>query len=322
MNTRNIAAVIVTFNRLDKLPKTLESTLANDFDKIVVVNNSSTDGTKEWLDTLDDARLCILHERENTGGAGGFQRGFDYVAQSLPAIEWLVCFDDDAYPHSGAISQFKAMSIPVDVGSCAAAVFLPDGDICEMNRPSHNPFWHLKEFLQTVFSGRDGFHVSDEDYQRNESMEIDTSSFVGCFVRVDLIRQHKIGLPRRELFIYADDIIYVLELRKAGFKHLFIPQVRFDHDCDTRVQGQDVYKPLWKAYFTYRNRLEMYRVAAGIFFPLIALIKIPQCFLAQRYYDKEERPAFKRLVRLAIKDGMARRYDKNLRDILDVIEQS
>ena len=32
-------------------------------------------------------------------------------------------------------------------------------------------------------------------------------------------------------------------------------------------------------YFTYRNGLEMYRIASGWFYPLILLIKIPAFFL-------------------------------------------
>jgi GT2 family glycosyltransferase len=315
-----LIAVIVTFNRLEKLKETLEHAINKGFYKIVVVNNCSTDGTKAWLDTMKSESLVVLHTESNQGGAGGFQRGFSYAADQLPEADWLVCFDDDAYPVGNVVETFNKLDIPDDVGSLAAAVYLPNGQISEMNRPSRNPFWHLKAFFAASTKGRHGFHVNDEHYQLNTPMEIDASSFVGCFVRLALIRSRQIGLPRSELFIYADDIIYVLELRKTGFRHWFIPTIAFSHDCQTLVNQQDVYHPLWRVYYTFRNRLEMYRIASGFFYPLVLLIKIPKCFLTVRFYEKHERRNFLKITRQAVWDGLWRNYSKTHEQVVALSE--
>ena len=141
-------------------------------------------------------------------------------------------------------------------------------------------------------------------------MEVDASSFVGCFVRLSLIRDGVIGLPRSELFIYADDIIYVLETRRAGLKHYFVPQLRFVHDCETLLEQKQVYNPLWKAYYTFRNGLELYRVASGAWFPLVVMIKIPLILLTVRFYDKTQRQRFLSIASTAIYDGLRRDYSK------------
>jgi GT2 family glycosyltransferase len=307
---RNLVAVIVTFNRLDKLKETLERTRDSAFYRTVVVNNCSTDGTGEWLDSLNDEQLITIHSKTNGGGAGGFHQGFRYVSEQLPEADWLVCFDDDAYPVGDITPTFNALDIPEDVGILAAAVFLPDGQISEMNRPSRNPFWHLRQFLSTAFKGRQGFHVDDNCYQASEPMEVDASSFVGCFIRVSLIRDQHIGLPRSELFIYADDIIYVLEARNAGYRHWFVPTIVFSHDCQTLIDQRDVYHPLWKVYYVFRNRLEVYRIASGIFYPLILLIKIPSFFLSVRFYEKHERSKYLSITAKAVWDGVLRNYSK------------
>ncbi len=314
-----LVAVIVTFNRLDKLKVTLSHTLANRFAHIVVVNNASTDGTDQWLDNLADQRLHIIHSKKNLGGAGGFHIGFKYVSEQLNDADWLVCFDDDAYPEANVVDVFESLDVPDDAGSLAAAVYLPDGErISEMNRPSRNPFWHLRHFLGTAGGGRKGFHVRDSDYLASGHIEIDTSSFVGCFVRVRNIRQGLIGLPRSELFIYADDVIYILESRKAGFQHLFVPALRFRHDCETLINQQDVYHPLWKVYYTYRNRLELYRIASTWLYPLVLLVKIPSFLLAVRHYDPAERGTFLRLARASIADGLRRDYSKPHTEVLEL----
>ncbi len=314
----NLVAVIVTYNRLEKLQFTLDQTFKNDFYRVIVVDNCSTDGTGEWLDGLAMENLVVIHSEFNGGGAGGFHQGFRYAAEQLPEADWLVCFDDDAYPEGNIVNTFQVLDIPTDVGSLAAAVYLPDGRVSEMNRPSRNPFWHLKEFLHTAFKGRHGFHVSNEDYQLDTPVDIDTSSFVGCFIRLSLIRSGSIGLPRSELFIYADDIIYVLESRKAGFRHLFVPTIAFCHDCQTLVNQQDVYHPLWKVYYTFRNRLEMYRIASGLCYPLVLLVKIPRFFLSARYYEKHERTKFLSITATAVWDGVLRNYSKTHQQVVEL----
>lgn len=318
--SKRLVAVIVTFNRLDKLKLALEHTLKNPFYRVVIVNNCSTDGTREWLDSLTEASLVVLHNTTNEGGAGGFHKGFQYVTEQLPEAEWLVCFDDDAHPEGDLVGTFNALDIPDDVGSLAAAVYLPNGRISEMNRPSRNPFWHLRAFMAAFTKGRYGFHVKDEDYQLNTPADIDTSSFVGCFIRLSLIRDQVIGLPRKELFIYADDIIYILELRKAGLRHWFVPTIAFNHDCQTLIDQRDIYHPLWKAYYTYRNRIEMYRVASGIFYPLILMIKIPNFFLTARHYEKGERWQFLRITKRAVRDGVFRNYSITHEQVLALVD--
>lgn len=313
---QNLVALIVTFNRIDKLQESLGLTLAQPFHRVVVVNNCSTDGTASWLDQQQDERLIVLHNTKNLGGAGGFHRGFEYIANDIPDANWLVCFDDDAFPHDTLIDTFNALDIPDQIASMAGAVYLPSGCISEMNRPSRNPFWHLKKLVKTAFRGRHGFHLADKEYHRTSPVEIDASSFVGFFIRIDLIRKGKVGLPRKELFIYADDIIYVLELRKRGFKHWFAPTLAFTHDCETLINQQSVYRPLWKAYYTFRNGLEMYRIAAGFFYPFTLLVKIPKFFLSVRHYEPTERRLFLRITRAAVWDGLRRDYSRTHNQVL------
>lgn len=319
---KNTVAVIVTYNRIEKLKICLEKTLQNAFYRIIVIDNNSSDGTSEWLDEHADPRLIVLHSDRNLGGAGGFEMGFRYAAEQLCGADWLVCFDDDAYPDQALVARFEAMDVPESVGGIAGAVYLPDGKVSEMNRPSVNPFWHLKEFLLTPFRGRYGFHIADNEYLTEETRDIDASSFVGFFLRLELVRSGRIGLPRAELFIYADDIIYVLEMRKAGIRHWFAPGLVFHHDCQTLVNQQDVYHPLWRVYYTFRNRLEMYRIASGMLYPLILLIKIPRFFMAVRHYEKGERAQFLRITKRAVLDGVSRNYSMSHDEVVQLSSNS
>lgn len=303
-----LVAVVTTHNRLKELRLTLERLLAVSKDSlaaVVVVNNCSSDGTEEFLNGQQDVRLIVHNSTENLGGAGGFEVGMRLAVQEFDP-DWVVVMDDDARPYGGAFDQF--VSQPRDKASggadvWAAAVYYPDGEICEMNRPSVNPFWKPGVFMKTLFgAGRDGYHIAPSTYDGIEPQSLDMSSFVGMFISRGVIDE--MGYPEGALFLYGDDVIYSLRLRRRGFTMLFDPQVRFEHNCTTfSNDNKGVYSPLWKVYYNYRNGLIMYRNASGImFWPLLALL-VPKWLLAARRYG-EDRKTYLRLTRRAIVDGV------------------
>ena len=188
-----------------------------------------------------------------------------------------------------------------------------------MNRPSYNPFWHPRKLLRTalgVFTGRarGAFHVTDSAYQSAAALPIDSSSFVGFFVRADWVR--RLPLPEPGLFIYGDDVLYTLNLTKHGARHRFLPTVRFIHDCSTFQTARRGYHPLWKAYFTYRNGLLIYRMAAGVWFYPVALLKALLWLAAVRHYRNKR--LYLRLWWQAVRDGI--RQDLS-RDPAIIIQQ-
>ena len=70
-------------------------------DKIIVVNNGSTDGTQEWLEKQKQY-LHIINQ-ENIGGAGGFHTGVKY-AHSQNA-DWMWLMDDDVAPQLDCLEK-------------------------------------------------------------------------------------------------------------------------------------------------------------------------------------------------------------------------
>lgn len=305
-----VAAVVVTYNRLNKLRLCVEKTLKENIDLFVIVNNNSTDGTKEFLESLKDERVIIVDLPQNVGGAGGFYEGLKLIAERED-IDWIVCYDDDAYPDTGVIDKFKEFIKDMDfdkLGSVASAVYLPDGSIAEMNRPSYNPFWHIDKFFETVLKGRDGFHVSYDTYKKNQPIFVDASSFVGFFIKRKIIKH--IGLPPKEFFLYGDDITYILRLRKAGYKHMFYPMLKFVHDCETLYDNKQIYRPMWKAYYTYRNAIQMYKEAGGLWrLPMVLPLKVFSWYRKAKYYKNPK--LYRKLVLEAVYDGLFGIFDKS-----------
>ena len=99
-----IIAVVVTFNRRELLKRNIECLRRNKpVSSILVVNNGSTDGTKEWLDEQQD--LSVIHQA-NVGGSGGFYTGIEHAYQS--GADWIWCMDDDVFPRENCLEKLLA----------------------------------------------------------------------------------------------------------------------------------------------------------------------------------------------------------------------
>ncbi|MGJ8547352.1 MAG: glycosyltransferase [Sulfitobacter sp.] len=302
MKNPRLIALVVTFNRLAPLQKTLSTLLDTDpadLAGVLVINNASTDGTAEWLESQQDARLHLLHLAENTGGAGGFEAGMRHAVDQLDP-DWLLLADDDARPAPGTLQAFHAKDRSSHEAWLAAVRF-PDGDICEMNRPWINPFWSLSGFWAALRGGRGGFHIPDSDYDAPYPREVDGGSFVGLFVAKHALE--KAGYPDGRLFIYGDDVLYTLGLRAGGGRIAFDPALAYVHDCGTEM-GSHPIKPLWKVYYMYRNQLLVYRRAAGpvLFWPVAALKAFIWWRKSGRY--GADRKIYQALLRRALCDGI------------------
>lgn len=310
-----IVAVVVTFNRRAQIETTVArlcETPASILGRIVVIDNGSTDGTREWLAAHPEPRLDVLQMETNVGGAGGFEAGMRIATERYDP-DWIVVMDDDARPEPRALETFLEAA-PAPDRCAAAAIFYPNGEICEMNRPSVNPFWHPWVFLRSLFRGRDGYHIPYEAYLADAPRPIDLASFVGFFVPRAVIAD--VGYPDAGLFLYGDDVLYTLGLRRRGHAIDFRPDVRFEHDCSTFQDDRARrFRPLWKVYYAYRNSMMMYRAASGPAFHFLVPILRVKWHLAARRYEGD-RDAYLDLKKLAIEDALAGRTDRTHAEII------
>lgn len=315
----SLVAVVVTFNRLEKLKETVARLLespASDLQAVLVVDNCSTDGTWDWLQAQDHPQLHVHRTEYNSGGAGGFEIGMR-LADEKWNPDWMVIMDDDGRPAKGGLRAFHERK-ERGFDAYASAVYYPAGGICDMNRPSYNPFWHLKSFFQTAMGGgRAGFHLTDEDYDRDEGLDIDATSFVGLFISRKAIE--KTGYPDGRLFIYGDDVLYTILMRKAGCSLRFSPDIRFEHDFGTFTEEDRRFKPLWKSYYHHRNLMLVYREAAGWWFLPVLFVILPKWLLKGLGYPGQRKP-FYRLLIPAIVDGLTHRFHRKHPEIVALSE--
>jgi glycosyltransferase involved in cell wall biosynthesis len=97
-----ISFVLPTHNRLEFVGECIQSLLEQTEPniEIIVVNDNSTDGTKEFLDewAVKDPRVKLFHNEQNMGAGRSRNIGTAMASADIVAV----CDDDDVYPEDRA----------------------------------------------------------------------------------------------------------------------------------------------------------------------------------------------------------------------------
>lgn len=246
-----IAAVVVTYNRLNLLKECIDSLRkqTRTLDTIIVVNNSSSDGTVEWLSEQKDLDVIT---QENLGGAGGFHVGIKIAFEK--GFDWIWCMDDDSEPLHNALGKLLLNDLEIDKISALC------GRVDNIKREAlvtHRGIVNLKKIAL--------FHIHTPilyDLYFNSTIRIDVCSFVGILINRKAVKI--IGLPKREFFIHLDDIEYCLRLAKYG-KIILVPQSIIIHkEVSKNIYFQSrkflwkktnrvLFEFEWRTYFRKRN---------------------------------------------------------------------
>lgn len=236
------AVVITTHNREQLLRECVEHVQHQTIppDKIIVVNNASTDGTGRYLKTLSEQykTIDVIDLLVNTGGAGGFAVGIERAAETAAA--WVLVIDDDAIIAIDYMEQiFAAAQQNARYQAFAGAVTV-NGQIDTCHRRNLTGIGLLSK------------NCKEEVYEQS-CFACDIASFCGMVVDLSLVRQ--IGLPHAEYFIWYDDTEYSLRIHNYS-RFLVVPQAVLTHKI-TQLEKTHPRRYDWKEYYAIRNRLLM-----------------------------------------------------------------
>lgn len=233
-----IIAVVVTYNRLELLQKGIGMLrMQPDLSSIIVVNNGSTDNTRQWLDSQTD--LTVIHQ-DNVGGSGGFHTGIRHAYDE--GADWIWCMDDDVFPRPDCLAQLLRHATDPSVGILSPRRLM-EGKV----------FTH--EFQRFDFSNP----LASMHGGKLSRQQVDgPTPIVGCDFEGPFISRRvveRIGLPNRDLFIFCDDTDYCLRAHLAGFGLLYVPDALMDKH---RFFSNDTWttrnqKKKWKRYYQIRN---------------------------------------------------------------------
>lgn len=105
MHRPTITVAIPSYNKSGQIRRAIESVLANaeDIDRIILIDNCSTDDTFTIAEAYEPRIRCVRNER-NLGMSGNFNRCIE-----LCETEWLMIFHADDAMLPGAIKKYRSL---------------------------------------------------------------------------------------------------------------------------------------------------------------------------------------------------------------------
>lgn len=283
MKTAKIYIVVVTYNRLNYLKELIDALKkqTQKYSEIVVVNNSSTDGTKEWLSTQKDIKVI---NQDNLGGAGGFHTGMKYSYEN--SAEWIWIMDDDVIPVPNCLEVLLSSE---DKNLIRAAFRLnPDG------KPSYNDA--ISYNLNNPFSSFWKEILSEKHLNKN-IIYATGATFEGVLFNREVI--NKIGLPIKEYFIFADDTEYFIRAEKAGFRIAIFR----DAILNRKLNPAQYVDFSWKHYYVIRNQIATDVIHGTLFVRLIR----PWIYLLKWLFKAKKTSDYRAVIKAFI-DGYFIRF--------------
>jgi len=268
IHNNEIAAIVVTYNRLE-LMKQVVNGLLNQIkqpNKIIIINNNSTDGTIDWLDELTKKYShIIIITQENMGSSGGQYTGTKTAYEM--GYEWIWVMDDDVVPAPDCLQNLM-MHCKTDIVA-HPLIIAPDGNPIDVDVRGinfANPF--KKMFAHLPFT--------DNELKIN-FIPVDVITFEGPIFHHSMFQ--KVGFPDKNIFIYADDTDFSIRLRNCGIRFLKIPNAILNR---LLYSYRETNFDDWKFYYVIRNLTALDKIYGNIpvkiIRPLLRVLhKIPKC---------------------------------------------
>lgn len=281
-----IAAVVVTFNRLSMLKQCIESlrNQSRKVDEIIVVNNSSDDGTFDWLNDQSD---LIVITQENSGSAGGQYTGLKFAYER--GFEWIWTMDDDIIADIFALEKLLEYS---HLSHC----------LHPLKKDNNGTEIYWENIFHPGY-GKIFFYPNTSFKNGKEWCSVNTGCFEGMLIHRDLIS--KIGFPEKKYFIDQDDLMY-------GFMcSLYTNVLYIKNSIVTKQVLSENFTPR-RAYYRFRNFFLMRKqlISLGFWKKLGDVLFI--IYLFQEIFRSMKEINFEKVkgIILGVFDGLRGRFYK------------
>ena len=230
----SIAVVVITHNRLELLRRCIENVLLRTSahtHEIVIWDNASTDGTSEYVASLDDPRITLVTHHENIG-QNAYAEAF-----KLAKSDYFVEIDDDVVDAPAGWDEMLLVAyekLP-DLGFLAADL-------------EDDPF-------DTASNIR--HHVRPHEYsavEENGVRLLAGPTGGGCAMTSRAVNELVGGFPQQPgKTFFLEDAAYIERIKRQGLRALILRDLRVHHT------GGDYYTkatPDKIAYWEREKRVE------------------------------------------------------------------
>lgn len=235
-----VIVLILSYNGKHLLDDSISSYLANDYPscEVVVIDNGSTDGTKEWV-AQNFPKVVVLRTEKNFGYSGGFNFGLDY-AFNRKLADYVLITNNDVKADSKVISEL------VKVAETDPMIGFVTGKVYYFDKP---------DTLQTVGKGDDpirwnGEHIGNREIDNGQYDQIAERIFADdIFALVSCKLYANTGGYDTTFRFQAEEYDWQARAKKPGYKIFYTPYAKIWHKESVTIGKNSTFK----AYYDARN---------------------------------------------------------------------
>ncbi|MFT7620794.1 MAG: GT2 family glycosyltransferase [Planctomycetota bacterium] len=231
--------MIVNFNGGDLTPSCLASLSESEFapSAVLVIDNASTDGSKETLQPEHGKSIELIANNENLGFAKACNQGMKRACEL--GADFVFLFNNDARLESNALGTLvEAAGRHPKAGLLGGKIYFGDGPklwCAGMNVGFYPNLQDLRGFGK-VDVGK--FDVEEK---------VDALTGCGLLIRRAFIDEG--GIFDEDFFVYVEDLELSLRAQSTGWTCLYVPAAVFYHDAgSTSGQGYSAWRKYMLAY--------------------------------------------------------------------------
>jgi GT2 family glycosyltransferase len=237
-----VIVLILSYNGKHLLDDSVSSYLANDYDKfeIVIIDNGSTDNTKEYVEKKW-TNVKIIRIEENRGYSGGFNFGLEYAFNKQNADYVLITNNDVKADRLLVRELVKVATSEEKVGFVTGKVYYYDNPtIFQTVGKYEHPIW---------WNGGDIGYGEKDNGQYDQRKELQFSDDVFTLVSKDLYS--KIGGYDTTFFLQCEEYDWQARAKKFGYKIYFSPNAKLWHKESMTIGKRSA----MKEFYNSRNSL-------------------------------------------------------------------
>ena len=274
----NTCLITVNYNNWTETKRFVESVRScTSIDKIVVVDNMSTDDSYERLLCLSNERVDVIQSNRNGGYGYGNNCGIRHAAKYSP--EYVLISNPDVEFSDKVVKSMKSvMDNKTKIAVIAPVMRCSDGTISECaawNVPIGKWLFFAYDLpiLNKMF--KRFYYDARKNRDKHDILYADAVPGSFLMLRMDFVEQF--GIYDEKMFLYYEESVLGIKVKKKGLKTCLLLRCSFTHNHATTIKktfgsGYKRSRIIWKSK---RYVFERYYGASKFDLMLFDILKVP-----------------------------------------------
>ena len=275
MKKKHVVVGMIVFNKLDYTQQCVDTIFKTNAEwycaswSLVIFDNASTDGTKEYLQGLEKRGVKVFYNTENIGYCKAANIILNYFKDSA---DYICMINNDTIPRDGWLyKMIQTAELDPKIAVVGAKVIKPGTDLVihtgaiRDNERIKDPYISYRKYLTPKLIPEPRLWVN------------------GCCILIKSEVIKKEGVFNEDFCYYFEEADYCSMLNQKGYKVMFCPNAEIEHfEKQTAVTIPEMHGRFYSSWHQYAAKWNDYINTLNMkVIPKIGIIMA--CYNAEKY---------------------------------------